>query len=135
MPDLPAEAEEAITRMSAGEFAALTAKLRAPDAAEQIRTHAAKVLSGSQLDAFVSAANPAAFTNESGAVDGEKVIGHLTAIHLAGHPPATRPGDNARAEIKKRFGVEHPRPAPIERPGDAGRAAVAKRHGTKATRQ
>jgi hypothetical protein len=94
---------------------------------DQLRDIAGKVLSGPALDSFVAHSLMSAFTDESGVVDQQKVVGHLAAICVAGQPLGDRPGDNARAEIKKRYGVENPRPAPIERPGDNARAALAKR--------
>ena len=146
MPELPADAEAAIASMTPGEFAAMTAKLRAPDTAEQIRTHAAKFLDGPQLDAFVNAANPAVFTNASGTVDEEKVAGHLTALFATGEPsqqrnwgqssaaggPSSQPGDDARSALKKRHGVgadtQQPAAGGQVARGQSARAELAKRY-------
>ncbi len=148
MPDLPPDAEAAIAAMSDGEFAALTAKVRAPDATEQIRTAAAKFLTGGQLDAFVSAVNPAAFVDAAGTVQEDKVAGHLTAFFATGDRqprqwgqgsaaggPSDQPGDSARAALKKRHnvGADEHQPAAgaqINR-AQSARAALAKRYPNK----
>ncbi len=147
MSDLSPEVEQQLASLSEGDWAALTAKVRAPDTAEQLRTHAAKVLSGPQLDAFVNAANPAAFTDGAGGVDEEKVMGHLTALfavggqeppgrqwgQTSGNPVGERPGDQGRRALERRHGVKndatHPGADGQVAPGARGRAAVARRHG------
>jgi hypothetical protein len=121
----------------------LTARVRAPDATEQLRSHAAKVLAGTQLEAFVNAANPAAFSNSNGEIDEEKVMGHLTAIFAtnqprqwgqhSGNPPGSSPGDNARSALQRRQGVKQDSDTPHSSSpsgrGARGRAALAARHG------
>lgn len=94
---------------------------------DQLRDIAGKVLSGPALDSFVAHSLMSAFTDESGEIDRDMVMGHLTAIHLAGQPAGAPCGDNARAELAKRFGVKSSPPAPIQGPGDSARAALSKR--------
>jgi hypothetical protein len=118
------------------------------DQSEQLKSIAGQVLSGNALDSFVENSLIAAFTDKDGNVDEEKVYGHLTAIFAAGQPqqqrqewgqsstaggPPKRPGDNARAELRKRFGVDVEAPKQPELPGDRARNALKKRHSVKNT--
>lgn len=148
MAELPPEVEQQLTNMSDGDFAALTARVRAPDSTEQLRTAASQVLSGSALDSFVHFADVSKFVGENGGIDEEKVMGHLTAAfgvsgdqqqqrnwgqRSGGTGPALRPGDGGRAAAAKRFG----RPVDPEigaatsgvQRGAAGRAAAERRFG------
>lgn len=118
------------------------------DLSEKLRSVAGQVLSGPALDSFVTYAPIVAYTTESGEIDQDKVMGHLTALHAArmaqppqwgqasapGGPPY-QPGDGARAALRRRHGVgvngpsqpgPHSRIAPA---GALGRAALHKRHG------
>jgi len=119
---------------------------------EQLRGIVGTVLPPDLRDSFVEYAKLDAFRGEDGQLDTEKVMGHLTAIHVAtqrqpqqsqpnygqhsGQPAGQHPGANARAELKRRHGVgkdEPNAPAPgtqISR-GQNARAALAQRHGVR----
>src|ERR1700692_3467289 len=111
MADVPAEVEQQLASMTQGEWAAFSAKVRAPDTAEHVRSLASQVLSGPQLDAFVAVANPAVFVGSDGKVDETKVMGHLTAMYGTADP-TPKSGAGGRAEAAKRFGGNQPQPAP-----------------------
>ncbi|WP_207573593.1 hypothetical protein, partial [Mycolicibacterium bacteremicum] len=86
-----------------------------------LRSSAAGLLTGEQLDSFVATTNPAAFYGETGEVDPAKVNAHLAGLlgvqrqgpqkppawgqHGAGTPPAS-PGEAGKAELAKRFGKQ-----------------------------
>lgn len=141
MVDLPADIEQQLANLTDGEWSALTARVRAPDSAEALRTVAGKVLSGAALDSFVSYADVSKFTSADGTVDEQKVIGHLTAAFgvqqgAGGKQQWGRPGASGRAAAAKRFGQRvDPDAEAVAGVGDtrgaAGRAAAAKRFGTK----
>jgi hypothetical protein len=120
------------------------------DLSERLRTVAGQILSDDALDSFVKYAVIDAYTTETGGIDEEKVIGHLTAIHAASMPrtpprnwgqhsgpggPSTQPGDQARRALAKRHGVgaDNGEPAAGQgvRRGDTAREALARRHGVK----
>jgi hypothetical protein len=118
---------------------------------EQLRGMVGTVLAADLRDQFVEYARLDAFRDEAGELDTEKVMGHLTAIHLAtqrrqqqsqpnygqatGHPAAANPGDTGRAALHKRHGVTqengNPQPAQAIQPGKDGRSALERRHGVK----
>lgn len=146
MTDLPPEVEQQLASMSDVEFSSLTARLRAPDSAEALRTAASQLLSGDALNAFVTGADPSKFTGADGQVDQQKVQANIQAVygitghqqpnqgqHSGGMAPGLRPGDRGKAAAAKRFGT----PADPETAaatgrvaggrGEAGRAAAAKR--------
>jgi hypothetical protein len=127
----------------------LEGKVVEVDAAEQLKTVAAQVIADpDQLAAFLAVADANRVADAEGNIDVEKVGTHLRTLFGVQQPeqrprqwgqssvaggPARQPGDNARAEIAKRYGVEHPRPAPIERHGDNARAELKKRYGVNKT--
>jgi hypothetical protein len=103
------------------------------DATEQLKTVAAQVIADpAQLAAFLAVADANRVADADGNIDAEKVGTHLRTLFGIGEQ--SQPGDDARAELEKRFGGEHPRPAPIKRPGDQARAALEKRYGQKTSR-
>lgn len=148
MSDEPAYSEQQLAAMSDGEYAALTARLRAPDTAERFRQIAASLIPDDQLDSFMEIANPAAFVT-NGQIDEARVRENLGAFF--GSPeqstprnwgqtsapggPSQRPGDQARTALEKRHGIKRDtdRPGADSRihPGQSAREALAKRHGGK----
>lgn len=116
---------------------------------EQLRGIVGTVLPPDLRDEFVEYSKLDAFRDESGALDTERVMGHLTAINLAtqrqsqqsqrnwgqgtGQPPGRQPGDDARSALEKRHGVKRATDQPaadsqIPR-GQNARAELARRHG------
>jgi hypothetical protein len=112
---------------------------------QQLRDIVGQVIPEEQADSFVQYVRLDAFTDEDGEIDQDKVMGHLTAIVVArtppqppnwgqtsGNPPPQQPGAAARAQLKKRYGVENdvtPGYMTGIRPGGSARAALAKRYG------
>lgn len=149
MAAIPPDVEAQLAKMTDAEWSALTAKVRAPDSTEALRTAAAELLSGSALDSFVSYADVSKFVDDSGAVDQQKVRGHLTAAlglpatnadhgRGSGTVPGRRAGDAGKEAAAKRFGTPKP-----ETPGSdttfgsgaGGRAEAQRRFGTKGEHQ
>lgn len=87
-----------------------------------LRSSAAGLLTGEQLESFVSTTNPAAFYGENGEVDPAKVSAYLTTL-LGGQQQ--RPG----VPPKPPAWGQHGTGAPPVRPGEAGKAAAQKRFG------
>lgn len=147
MVDLPPEVEQQLAGLSEGDWAALTAKVRAPDAAEQFKAVAGQVVSGERLDALARAVDLSKFTGSDGQIDESKVMGHLTAMfgvrddppnygqHSGAHVGAgSRPGDAGRAAAAKRFGTGGNSAPAIGQPatrGAGGAAEAQRRFGTK----
>jgi hypothetical protein len=122
------------------------------DQTEQLRGIVGTVLPPDLRDSFVEYSKLDAFRGEDGQLDTEKVMGHLTAVHLAtqrqqqqsqrswgqhssGGGPGKQPGDDARAALEKRHGVKRSTDQPaagaqIPR-GQSAREALAQRHGVK----
>lgn len=124
------------------------------DLTEQLKSAASQVLSGDQLEAFLSVADAKRLADSDGNIDAEKVGAGLRTLYgvsdqsqqsarhalnwgqgsAAGGPPHV-PGDNARAALKRRHGVgagtPHS-PGPNSRVdfGPRGRAAAQRRHET-----
>lgn len=94
----------------------------------QLRAIASDVLKGDQLNAWLSGMNPAAFANENGEIDQEKVMGHLTAAFGVGGQGQQQPPGNGQPAAPAWGQQSGGTGAPI-RPGETGRAALAKRHG------
>jgi hypothetical protein len=120
MPDLEPAVEQTLAELSDADWAALTARVRPPSSAAQLKEIAGRVLSGPQLDAFVSVANLKAVAGENGDIDETKVMGVLTGMFGVADdsgpahqdfgqyrqpPPMPGPGDRGRAEAAKRFGA------------------------------
>lgn len=100
MADLTPEIEQQLAGMNEGEWAVLTAKVRAPDTAEQLKSIASKVISGPQLDAFTAAADTSKFVGDNGQIDESKVMGHLTALFgVSQEGPPHEWGQNAAPQI------------------------------------
>jgi hypothetical protein len=98
-----------------------------------LRAIAADVLKGDQLDAWLSGVNPAAFANDNGDIDQEKVQSYLTATFGVGGEDQQQQSTNGRQQPPawgQQSGGAGTPPVP---PGEAGRAAVARRHGVKTT--
>lgn len=149
MVELDPAVEQQLSDMSDQDWRALSARVRPPTSTQQLRDIAGKVLGGDALDSFVAVADPRKFAGENGDVDEEKVMGHMTAIFGAGqqsqqpgrqwgqhsgNPVGARPGDAARAALKKRHNVggdaDQPAAGGRVSRGEGGRAALQRRHGT-----
>lgn len=96
----------------------------------QLRAIASDVLKGDQLNAWLAGMNPAAFANENGEIDQEKVMGHLTAAFGVGDQGQQQQYRNGQRAAPS-WGQQSGGTGMPARPGEAGRAAVAQRHGTK----
>jgi hypothetical protein len=141
MVDVPAEVEQQISSMTEGEWAAFTARVRAPDTAEALRAAVSKHVSGDRLDAVMRIVDPTAFVGDDGQVDESKVAQHLTAMFgpapatplaSTGYPRAI--GAGGRAEAEKRFGVKADAATPVpQSKGSDGRAEAARRFGKGGT--
>lgn len=140
---MPDDVERQLREMSDTEWDALTARLRAPDAGEALRSVASKYISGERLEAICALMPASVFVNEAGEVDEARVAGLLRGMFpdippaQAGprwqdhgqhspEPPSPGLGDRGRAAAEKRFhGVQ---PAT----GSSGAlAAVEKRFGKR----
>ncbi|MDT5348325.1 MAG: hypothetical protein QOH91_1612 [Mycobacterium sp.] len=128
MVDVPAEVEQQISSMTEGEWAAFTARVRAPDTAEALRAAVSKHVSGDRLDAVMRIVDPTAFVGDDGSIDEAKVGQQLGTLFGAGASGPPRPGDPhaggaGKAEAARRFGGKQPEPAPAPVAGvHAGRA-------------
>jgi hypothetical protein len=115
---------------------------------EQLRGIVGTVLPPDMRDSFVEYARLDAFRGVDGQLDTEKVMGHLTAIHVATQSqpeqsprqwgqasvaggPSKQAGDDARAALEKRHGVKNDAMQFDQgiKPGDNARAALQRRHG------
>jgi hypothetical protein len=119
MPDLEPAVEQKLADMDDADFSALIARVRPPSSAAQLRDIAGKVITGDQLEAFVSVANLKAFATENGDIDEGKVMGALTGMF--GITPESSPHHQD-------FGQHRP-PPPMPGPGDRGKAEAQKRFG------
>lgn len=91
----------------------------------QVKSIASQIISGDQLTAFMSIANPANLVGEDGQVDETKVMGTLTAMF------ATTPkAPDQRQPQWQNFGQHYP-PPPRGAPGQNGTAEAQKRFGAK----
>lgn len=153
MADISPETEKWFADMTAAEFAAFTARVRAPDTREKFRAVASNILSGNALDAFSDAADLSKFTGDDGGIDEERVMGHLTAMfgtqtpaggqrnwgqHSGSSGQGLRPGDGGRAEAARRAGRKPESEIETASAGSsgwtrgaAGRAEAQRRHGKK----
>lgn len=119
MTGIPPELEAQLSGMSDGEFAALTAKVRAPDNTEAVRAAAAKIVPADVLDVFMSAVNPAAFVTD-GRLDEAALTRNLTALF----------GTTGSGGQQRSWGQNSGGPAAGNHPGDGGRHSAAQRFGT-----
>ncbi|MCA2248824.1 hypothetical protein JF729_13640 [Mycobacterium intracellulare] len=143
MPEIPPEVEAQLAQLTDAQWSALSARVRAPDSTEALRTAAAQRLTGAQLDSFVQCADVSKFANENGEIDAEKVGRHLTALY--GAPQASagqssewgrRDGAGGREAAAQRHGAaksETDAATPDNGPGAEGRAAAQQRHGQQAS--
>jgi hypothetical protein len=151
MTDLPPDIEQQLAGLSDGEWSALTARVRAPDSTEALRTAAAQILPEDAANAFAAAADVSKFTDGTGGIDQAKVSNYLKTAFGAsqatggqraawgqssgGQAPGLRPGDHGRAAAAKRFGHEldaetGAATAGVRR-GGTGRAEAQRRFGKK----
>jgi hypothetical protein len=92
----------------------------------QLRAIASDVLKGDQLEAWLSGMNPAAFAGETGEIDQEKVIGHLTAA-FGGSDQGQGQQSNGQRQAPA-WGQQSGGTGAPSRPGEAGKAAAIRRH-------
>jgi hypothetical protein len=148
MVNLPPEVEQQLGALSNDEWSTLTAKLRAPDSTEQLRTVAGQVLSGAALESFMAVADVSKFTDDKGAIAEEAVMGRLTALfgvadergpthadfgQYRAAPPEPGPGDRGKAEAARRFGPRGADTQPHPTRGAGGLAEAQKRFGKRQT--
>jgi hypothetical protein len=140
MTELGAEVEQRLADMSDSDFAALVARTRAPDAAEQLKDAASAHLSGDRLAAFLMAADPSKFVGDAGEVDKVKVDRFMRTVFgstqhgdVRNGTAASRNGQRGKSDAQRRHG----RPASDTESkqqftgrGAGGRAAAARRHPT-----
>jgi hypothetical protein len=144
MSDLDPVFEQRLADLSDADWQALTARVRPPTSAAQLKEVAGKVISGEQLDAFVQVANLKAFANENGDIDETRVMGVLTGMfgvvpdggpqhsdfgQNRPPPPQPGPGERGAAEAAKRFGGQQTTQSAGR--GAGGAAEAAKRFGPK----
>ncbi|WP_044109830.1 hypothetical protein [Mycobacterium canetti] len=123
--------QKAVKEAEKAARAAADAEWRPKYQRSELRGIASQVLKGDQLKAWLDGMNPAAFTDENGEIDEEKVMGHLTAAFGAGGQQGQQ---QATGQRQPSWG-QHSGGAgggPL-RPGEAGRAEAAKRFGAKST--
>ena len=120
MGDLPADIEQQLSSMTARDFSAFVARVRAPDSEEQIRTVASKAIQGDQLNAFMAIADPAKFIGDDGTVDAGRVNSYIGTLFgrtpsATPSPAGKRAGEGGAAEAARRFGAKQPEPptAPV----------------------
>jgi hypothetical protein len=126
-------ADKAIKDAEKAARAAADADWRPKLQTAQLRSIASEVLKGEQLNAWLSGVNPAAFANDNGDIDQEKVQSYLTATFGVGGEDQQQQSTNGRQQPPawgQQSGGAGTPPVP---PGEAGRAAVARRHGVKTT--
>lgn len=115
------------------------------DLTEQLKSAASQVLSGAQLDAFMSVADAKRLADADGNIDADKVSAGLRTLYgitetpqaprqwgqHSGQPPGRLPGADARDALARRHGVKNETAAPGAAgipPGTKGRAALQHRH-------
>lgn len=126
--DQKALKEAATKAATEAKTAAAAEMLPRVQAAELKATAALVIKDPDQLNAFLAIADPAKFVGEDGAIDEEKVMGHLTAIYGgSGSGQQAGNGQQHRSWGQNSGGNG----VPGVKPGDAGRAAAERRHGTK----
>lgn len=100
--------------------------------AAQLEAAAARVIKDDeQLSAFLAIADPSKFVGEDGAIDKDKVIGHLTAIY--GGSDSGQGAAGRQQQAAPSWGQQSGGNAPPAQIGAAAQAALAKRHGVKQT--
>jgi hypothetical protein len=124
--------EKAVKDAEKAARAAADAEWRPRLQTAELRSIASEVLKGDQLNAWLAGMNPAAFANDNGEIDQEKVMGHLTAAFGVGGQDQQQQSNNGRQQPPA-WGQTSGGTGSVTRPGEAGRAAVAKRHGVKTT--
>jgi hypothetical protein len=95
----------------------------------QLRSIASEVLKGDQLNAWLSGVNPAAFADQNGDIDQEKVQSYLTATFGVGGEDQQQQSNNGRQQPPAWGQQSGGAGAPPVRPGEAGKAAAEKRFG------
>jgi hypothetical protein len=94
----------------------------------QLRAVASEVLKGDELESWMFGRNPAAFANDNGDIDPEKVMGILTAA-AGGGQDQQQQSNNGRQQPPAWGQQSGGAGAPPVRPGEAGKAAAEKRFG------
>lgn len=115
---------EAATKAANDAKTAAAAELLPRVQAAELKATAASVIHDQdQLNSFLAIADPSKFIGESGAIDEERVIGHLTALY-----GGQQNGQQQQARSWGQHSAGNVNPG--LKPGDAGKAAAARRHGT-----
>jgi hypothetical protein len=143
MTDLDPSLEQRLADLSDVDWEALTARVRPPTSAAQLKEIAGKVISGDKLDAFVNVANLKALADENGDIDSRKVqralrvmfdipdqAAHQNFGQFSPQPDMGGPGDRGKAEAQKRFRIgQNGEPPPAR--GGGGAAEAARRFGKR----
>jgi hypothetical protein len=128
MIELPPEIEQQLADLTDAEFSALTARLRAPDNAEQLRELAKTIVPAHAIDAYMSVVDVSKFVGADGTLDEARLRSTLGVLfgtgqqqsydwgQHGGQPPGWQFGDGGRAEAQRRA---------AERNGQAGTPAGA----------
>jgi hypothetical protein len=95
----------------------------------QLRSIASEVLKGEQLTAWLSGVNPAAFANEHGDIDQEKVTGYLAATFGVGGQDQQQQSNNGRQQPPAWGQHSGGAGTPPAKPGAGGLAQAEKRFG------
>ena len=146
MPDLEPAVERALSELSDEDWSALTARVRPPTSAAQLRDVAGKLIAGDRLEAFVAVADLKALAAENGDIDETKVTQAVTTLFGLPHnnthedfgqfrqpPPMPGPGEAGRAEAQRRFATAggHTQTRPTPQAGAGGRREAERRFGGK----
>ena len=122
MPDFDPVLEQKLADLSDEDWSALTARVRPPTSAAQLRDVAGKLIGGDALEAFIAVANLKALSAANGDIDETKVVRALSTMF--GVPADSGPTHRISANT----GRCHRRPAPAtagkrrsQRPLRAGR--------------
>jgi hypothetical protein len=91
----------------------------------QLRSVAGELLKGDELESWMFGRNPAAFANDNGDIDADKVKSILTASAAGGGQQQQSNGQQQRAWGQTSGGTQV-----LAQPGAGGQAAAAKRFGT-----
>lgn len=116
MVELPPEVEQQLSSMSADDWHALGARLRAPDTRELLRAEVAKQTGNEACaTAFAEIMRHELYTNDDGAIDPAKVRDGLTKLGLLSQTPRQnmppRPwrgggsGSKGKGTAAQRFGA------------------------------
>lgn len=115
MVEISPDVEQLLADLSDAEWAALTAKVRAPDAEELYRKVAKYVVPEQFLDNWMQVANVAAFVNADGTIDEERLRRGLNSIFSKDQTQSTG-GDTSTKVHGRRQAVADARRAKDEQP-------------------